>query len=87
MDYGYLRENRRKIQVPLLEILSSLLLLAGIVWGMIVLVQYSNVKDTLPTNLTVAGVAVGGLSESDARQRRLEQIYVEQPIYLSTDRA
>ncbi len=82
MDYGYLRENRRKIQVPLLEILSSLLLLAGIVWGMIVLVQYSNVKDTLPTNLTVAGVSMYGLDLDAARQRRLEQIYVEQPIYL-----
>ena len=79
-DFGRLGE-RRRAQIPLLEILSSILLLGAIVLTMFELVQYSNDKDSLPTDLTVAGVAVGGLSETDA-QARWEAVYVDQPVQL-----
>ena len=81
-DYGRLGERQRGVQLPVLEILSSILLLIAIVLGMLELVRYSDQRDTLPTDLTVAGIAVGGLSETDARTR-WESIYVEQPIQLS----
>lgn len=81
MDYGRLGERQRGLQLPFLEIASSILLLGAIVLIMIELVAYSNEKESLPTDLTVAGIAVGGLSERDA-QARWESIYVQQPIQL-----
>ncbi|MBN1565306.1 MAG: serine hydrolase [Anaerolineae bacterium] len=84
MDYGRLGERRRNFQFPILEILSALMLLMAIVLSMFELVTYSNQKDDLPTDLTVAGVAVGGLSESDA-QARWERVYIEQPVQLVYD--
>jgi beta-lactamase class A len=81
MDYGQLGERRRGFQVPVLEILSALLLLAAIVLVLLELVSYSDTRDSLPTDLTVAGVAVGGLSEADARAR-WEDVYLKQPIQL-----
>ncbi|MBN2304825.1 MAG: serine hydrolase [Anaerolineae bacterium] len=83
-DYGRLGERQRGMQLPLLEILSSLLLLGAILVGMFELVNYSNDKESLPTDLTMAGIAVGGLSESDALAR-LEAAYVDQPIQLYYD--
>lgn len=80
MDYGRLGERQRG-QFPVLEILSSLLILGAILLVMFELVDYSNQRDSLPTDLTVAGIAVGGLSETDA-QTRWESIYVAQPIQL-----
>ena len=82
MDYGRLGERRRGMHFPLLEIASAILLLGAIVLTMVELVAYSNQKDSLPTDLTVAGIAVGGLSERDA-QARWEAAYVGQPIQLS----
>lgn len=84
MDYGRLGERQRGMQFPLLEIISSVLLLGAILLGMIELVQYSNAKDSLPTDLTMAGIPVGGLSETNA-QARLELAYVEQPVQLFYD--
>ncbi len=84
MDYGRLGERRRRFQFPIVEIISAILLLMAIVLGMFELVLYSNQKDNLPTDLTVAGVAVGGLSESNA-QARWERVYIEQPIQLIYD--
>ncbi len=81
MDYGRLGERRRGFQFPLLEIVSSLLLLAAIVVTMLELIAYSEQRNSLPTDLTVAGIAVGGLSEANARAR-WENIYLKQPIYL-----
>lgn len=80
MDYGRLGE-RQRVQFPVLEILSSLLILGAILLVMFELVDYSNQRDSLPTDLTVAGIAVGGLSETNA-QARWESIYVAQPIQL-----
>lgn len=82
MDYGQLGERRRGFQLPLLEIVSALLLLVAIVLAMLELVAYSDTRDSLPTDLTVAGVAVGGLSEADARAR-WEAVYLKQPIQVS----
>ncbi|MEW6577778.1 MAG: serine hydrolase [Chloroflexota bacterium] len=82
MDYGQLGERRRGFQLPVLEIVSALLLLVAIVLTMLELVAYSDTRDSLPTDLTVAGIAVGGLSEADARAR-WESVYLKQPIQLS----
>jgi beta-lactamase class A len=84
IDYGRLGERRRNFRFPLLELVSAILLLMAIVLGMFELVNYSNQKDNLPTDLTMAGVAVGGLSESDA-QARWERVYIEQPVQLVYD--
>jgi beta-lactamase class A len=84
MDYGRLGERRRRLSLPVLEILSSILLLVASVLVMLELVRYSQQKDELPTDLTIAGVAVGGLSEGDA-QARLESVYVGQAIQLVYD--
>jgi beta-lactamase class A len=84
MDYGRLGERQRRLTLPVLEIFSSILLLVAVVLIMLELVQYSQQKDELPTDLTIAGVAVGGLSESDA-QARLESVYVDQAIQLIYD--
>ena len=81
MEYGRLGERQRRMRVPVLEILSSLLLLGAIILGMLELVEYSSTKDDLPTDLTIAGIPVGGLSEADIR-RRLEEIYITQPVQL-----
>jgi beta-lactamase class A len=81
MDYGRLGERQRRMTLPILEIFSFILLLIATVLVMLELVQYSQQKDDLPTDLTIAGVAVGGLSESDA-QARLESVYVSQPVQL-----
>jgi beta-lactamase class A len=81
MEYGHLRENQRGAQLPLLEITSALLLLIAIVMGMFELVKYSGAKDSLQTDLTIAGIAVGGLDPSDA-QVRWEQVYQDQPVQL-----
>ncbi len=81
MDYGQLGERRRGFQLPMLEILSALLLLVAIMLALLELVSYSDTRDSLPTDLTVAGVAVGGLSEADARAR-WEAVYLKQPLQL-----
>jgi beta-lactamase class A len=83
MDYGRLGERRRRLRFPLLEIGASILLLIAIVMAMLELVAYSNQKDQLPTDLTVAEVAVGGLNETDA-QARWESVY-NQAIQLRYD--
>jgi beta-lactamase class A len=84
MDYGRLGERQRRLTLPVLEILSSILLLVAVILIMLELVQYSKQKDQLPTDLTIAGVAVGGLSESDA-QARLESVYTNQVVQLVYD--
>lgn len=81
MAYGHLREDRRRMQLPLLEVFSALLLLGAIVLAMIELARYSSAKDSLQTDLTIAGLQVGGMSESRA-QERWEQVYIAQPVQL-----
>ncbi|WP_119066769.1 serine hydrolase [Aggregatilinea lenta] len=81
MEYGHLREDRRRLQLPVLEIFSALLLLAAIVVSMIELVQYSNTQESLQPDVTVAGVPVGGLEEAQA-QARWEAVYMNQPVEL-----
>lgn len=81
MEYGHLREDRRRLQLPVLEIFSAALLLAAIVLGMIELVQYSNTQESLQPDVTVAGIAVGGLEEAQA-QARWEAVYMNQPVEL-----
>ena len=81
MAYGHLREGRRRMHLPLLEIFSGLLLLAAIVLAMIELARYSSTKDSLQTDLTIAGLQVGGMDANRA-QERWEQVYISQPVQL-----
>lgn len=81
MAYGHLREDRRRMHLPLLEIFSGLLLLAAIVLGMIELARYSATKESLQTDLTIAGLQVGGMDANRA-QERWEQVYITQPVQL-----
>ncbi len=81
MAYGHLREDRRRMQLPLLEIFSALLLLAAIVLAMIELARYSSTRDSLQTDLTIAGLQVGGMDPNRA-QERWEQVYMLQPVQL-----
>ncbi|MCD4685424.1 MAG: class A beta-lactamase-related serine hydrolase [Anaerolineae bacterium] len=80
MDYGRLGE-RQRAYFPIVEIVSFLLLLGAIILIMLEVVDYGNQRDDLPTDLTVAGIAAGGLNEADA-QARWESIYVQQPLQL-----
>ena len=81
MAYGHLREDRRRMHLPLLEIFSGVLLLAAIVLAMIELARYSATKDTLQTDLTIAGLQVGGMEPNRARER-WEEVYITQPVQL-----
>ena len=81
MAYGHLREDRRRMHLPLLEIFSGVLLLAAIVLAMIELARYSATKDTLQTDLTIAGLQVGGMDPNRARER-WEEVYITQPVQL-----
>lgn len=81
MEYERLGERQRGLRLPVVEVLSALMLLAAIVLGMIEMVKYSNTKDSLATDLTVASIPVGGLSETAARAR-WEKVYLDQPVQL-----
>ena len=61
MDYGRLGERQRRLTLPIVEIFSSILLLIAVVLAMLELVRYSEEKDALPTDLTIAGVRGGRL--------------------------
>ncbi|MBN1680573.1 MAG: serine hydrolase [Anaerolineae bacterium] len=80
MDYGRLGE-RQRLTLPWLEIVSALLLLAAILVTMMELISYSNTQDSLQTDLTVAGIQVGGL-EPDGARARWEAVYLTQPVEL-----
>jgi beta-lactamase class A len=84
MDYGRLGDKRRRLMLPVLEIVSSILLLVAVVLIMLEMVQYNRQRDDLPTDLTIAGVAVGSLNEGDA-QARLESVYTHQSVQLLYD--
>ncbi|NLX10100.1 MAG: serine hydrolase [Chloroflexi bacterium] len=81
VEYGRLGERQRRLQVPWLELFSALLLFVAFLWGLFELVNYSNTKDSLQTDLTIAGIPVGGMAENEA-QTRLESIYMGQPVQL-----
>lgn len=75
------RRTRRR--VPIIPILSwTCILLAGGLFSL-ELIRFSQQIDTLNTDVTVAGVDVGGLSAAEARAR-WEQVYA-QPITLWYD--
>ena len=81
VEYGRLGERQRRLQVPWLELFSALLLFVAFLWGLFELVNNSNAKDSLQTDLTIAGIPVGGMAENEA-QTRLESIYMGQPVQL-----
>lgn len=69
-------------RLPIIPIFSILLLLIGVVLFGQELVAYSNTENNLQADVEIAGVQVGGMSESEA-QERIETVYLDQPIKLS----
>lgn len=62
-------KRRSRPGIPVLPILSTLLLLAAAGLFVLELVTFSQEADLLPTDVTVAGVPVGGLSAGEAVTR------------------
>jgi beta-lactamase class A len=81
MSLSALGSNRRRVRLPLLEVLSVLLLLAALLLFVVELIGFSQSRDRLQTDITVAQIPVGGLSAVEA-QTRWEQAYA-QPIQLN----
>ncbi len=69
-------------RLPIIPIFSILLLLIGVILFGQELVAYSNTENNLQADVEIAGVQVGGMSESEA-QERIETVYLDQPIKLS----
>lgn len=75
------RVQTRSGGFPLIGVLSMLALIMAIVLLGMELIAYSEQADSLGTDVTIGGVQVGGLNESQ-RVARLESVYVEQPVTL-----
>ncbi len=73
MAYGYLREERRRVHLPLLVITSSLLLFAAGIGLLVELIRYNRL--TVSTRFTVDGLPISGSAAEVTRR-------LEQPIYL-----
>jgi beta-lactamase class A len=70
------------IRLPILGLLSGGMVLVGLILFGQQLIAYSNQSGgSLQADVTIAGVQVGGMSESSA-QRLWEQVYLDQPITL-----
>jgi hypothetical protein len=69
-------------RLPIIPIFSFILLFIGVILFGQELIAYSNAEGNLQTDVEIAGVQVGGLSESQA-QERLETVYLDQPIKLT----
>lgn len=67
-------EKPRRGSLPILEIIGSLLLLAATLLLVTQLSGYSKQRQNLPYGLSMGGVPVGGLSQSEARAY-LEEVY------------
>ncbi len=72
---------RRRMRLPLLELLSAGLLLAALLLLVMELVSFSRARDRLQADITVAGVPVGNLVPAEA-QARWEDAYA-QPVEIS----
>lgn len=69
-------------RLPIIPIFSFILLFIGVIMFGQELVAYSNSEGNLQADVEIAGVQVGGMSESQA-QERIETVYLDQPIKLS----
>lgn len=76
------RASGRRSRFPFISVLSAILMIVAAVFLGIELIDYSENTDSLGADVTIGGIQVGGLSEN-ARVSRLDEVYVEQPIYLS----
>ncbi|MCI0709238.1 MAG: hypothetical protein L0154_03660, partial [Chloroflexi bacterium] len=77
----YRSAGRRRSRFPIIGLTSAALVIVAAVMFGIELMSYSDQADSLGSDVTIGGVQVGGLAESD-RVAALEDVYVEQPIYL-----
>ncbi len=75
-----LSKRRRRRGLPILPIFSALMILLAVGLFVFNLVRFSQQQGGLPTDVTVAGVNVGGLSSREALTR-LEETY-RQPVLL-----
>ncbi len=80
MSLSTFSNNRRRVRLPLLEIVSVLCLMGALLLFAVELIGFSQTRDRLQSDITVAQVAVGGLTSVEA-QTRWEQAYT-QPIEL-----
>ena len=80
------RQSGGRSRFPFLLVLSGVMVLMGLIIGAAELVAYSDeyrtVSETFGNDVTIGGVQVGGLDESE-RLAALEVVYIEQPITLS----
>jgi beta-lactamase class A len=72
--------TKRRARLSRLMIVSSLLIVLAVAIFVLELIQFSQREDRLPLDITVGGIAVGGLSPTDARIV-IEQTYA-QPLVL-----
>ena len=77
----YRSAGRRRSRLPIVGLTSATLMIVAAVMFGVELINYSDRADSLGSDVTIGGVQVGGLAESD-RVAALEDVYVEQPIYL-----
>lgn len=78
-----LATRRRRRGLPILPVISILMLLAAVGLFVFHLVRFSQQQSGLPSDVSVAGVNVGGLSSREALNR-LEAVYRE-PVVLYYD--
>lgn len=76
-----LKAPRRRVRLPLLELISAGMLLAALLLFVVELVDFSQQRDALRSDITVAQIPVGGLTPTEA-QARWEAAYM-QPIVLN----
>lgn len=81
MNVTGLGTNKRRIRVPWLELASAGFLLAALLMLVVELVGFSQERDRLQADITVARIPVGGLSPT-AAQARWEEAYAR-PVELS----
>jgi beta-lactamase class A len=75
-----LSNRRRRRGLPILPIMSLLMIVAAVSLFIIFLVRFSQQQERLPSDVSVAGVSVGGLAAREALNL-LEQAY-QQPVTL-----
>ncbi len=81
MTVGGLGVSRRRARRPWLELISAGLLLAALLLFVVELIRFSQERDRLQADITVAGIPVGGLTPVEA-QVRWEEVYAL-PLTLS----
>jgi beta-lactamase class A len=90
MSVTGLGTTRKRFHLPILAIMSAVLILAAFAMSMVELTRFSQSKEFLQVDITVAGVPVSGLKLGDAvsawqrvYEQPVELLYQESPILLN----